>query len=111
MPDKNPWRKKIKESDPEKYAAYLERQKRMNQTARQEKKLKWQKEPHNCAIVTEHERQLALARPKPYHPQTPVPIQHSSSDALPDHLINLSSCPHPDALPDPLNQFISLSMP
>ncbi|GFO14466.1 hypothetical protein PoB_004097100 [Plakobranchus ocellatus] len=62
MPDKNPWRKKIKESDPEKYAAYLERQKRMNQMARQEKKLKWQKEPHTRAIVTEHERQLALAR-------------------------------------------------
>ncbi|GFO25988.1 churchill [Plakobranchus ocellatus] len=62
MPDKNSWRKKIKESDPEKYAAYLERQKCMNQKSGQEKKLKWQEEPHTRAMVIEHERQLALAK-------------------------------------------------
>ncbi|GFO37057.1 hypothetical protein PoB_006356200 [Plakobranchus ocellatus] len=59
---KTDWRQKTRETNPEKYAAYLEKQKAWNRQSRQRKKENWLNGPRTSAMVMERERQRAMDR-------------------------------------------------
>ncbi|GFO14462.1 hypothetical protein PoB_004096700 [Plakobranchus ocellatus] len=91
MSDKNLWRRKVKETDPEKYSAYLEKQRQLNKKAKDLKKKKWMEEPHTHAMILDHERQLVLARSsrssrKPIEEPTPrKAVKDMSAETYKEH--------------------------
>lgn len=56
------WRKHMKDDNPEKYQEYLRKAKERNKKRRDEKKRKWEVEPHTRAAIQEREHENELAR-------------------------------------------------